>query len=56
MSMFCNAALKKGMAGADPQPAVPGGCSASGEPSSSLKPLTLKFDMFQMSLDVGPIG
>lgn len=33
------------MAGADPQPGVSGGCSASREPSSSLKPLTLKFDV-----------
>lgn len=44
------------MAGADPQPGVSGGCSASREPSSSLKPLTLKFDMFQKSLDVGATG
>lgn len=56
MSVFCNAALKGGMAGANPQPAVSGGCSASGEPSSSLKPLTLKLEMFQKSLGMGPTG
>lgn len=36
------------------QPCIAGGCSASGEPSSRLKPLTLKFEMFETSLDTGP--